>query len=185
MQQIITKEEKMLEHLLKAEDCAHCKWCCKFNDADISEKPQIFEETKNYITEAFPDAKLEEDEGICYFDMPKAYCEKDNEEQYTCPMLIDGKGCTLAENRMLDCKVWPFRIMDTPKGLAVTLSDECRVVNAKTDAELLEELLGRNVAGIMFEAAGKRPVMIKPYRTSHRIILYQEDFYHGQKKDKP
>lgn len=164
----------MLEQLLRAEDCAVCKWCCKFNDADISEKPQIFPETAEYLRQRFPEIKLVEEDGILYFDMPRVFCEKDNEYQYTCPMLRDGEGCALGEMRMLDCKIWPFRLMECSEGKAITISDECGVMNEKKDSELLEELLDRGVAELIFKAAKERPVMIKPYLKNHRVILRED-----------
>lgn len=168
----------MLDKLLSGKDCAECKWCCKFNDEDISEKPQIFKETVDYIRKNFPDAALTKgEEDVFYFDMKKSYCKEEKEEQYTCPMLRDGEGCALGEERMLDCKIWPFRVMNCAEGIAITLSEECKVMNGKTDQELIEELIGRGTAKIIFQAAERRPVMIKPYRVDHRIILYQDDFW--------
>ncbi len=166
----------MLEKLLTPEDCVACKWCCKFNEEDLFEQPQIYEETAAYIRKNFRGQSLCQKDGLLYFDMPRVYCEQDEEYQYTCPMLRDGEGCALGEARMLDCKIWPFRIMECPGGLAITLSGECKVMNEKADEELMEELLGRGTAKLIFRAAEERPAMVKPYRGDHRILLYKKDF---------
>lgn len=172
----------MLNGLLNGDDCQACKWCCSFDETDIHEKPQIFEETACYIKEHFQDIKLVEEDGVFFFDMPKVYMPKEQKTYYVCPMLEDGIGCRLGEERMADCWFWPFRIMETPGGLAITLAESCSVVSQKSDYELNKKLFEGEIAELIFRLAERRPVMVKPYEEGYRILLYKGDYINGKRE---
>ena len=125
-----------MENIVTSKDCEACRWCCEFNAEDCWEIPSGTD-GKPLFTLDF--AKTNE-------DLP-------------CPHLNEN-GCTLGENKPLDCKMWPFRKMS---GRLAICTDCPAVANASA------EQIAQSAATISAEDfAGMSD---KSYNENYKVLL--------------
>jgi Fe-S-cluster containining protein len=98
--------------LIKPSDCSECRYCCVFTENDLWEFPT----SASFVGE------------------PYYYNQAD--KLFHCAALTP-QGCSLGNDKPLDCKLWPFRLMQVGDKVAVTVSQHCRTVRKRTIEEIL------------------------------------------------
>ena len=143
----------MLKTLISSEDCHKCKKCCVFEEKDLWEIPIFSNELKERIKEKWPNVKFKK-----YGNQWKIELCKDG-HIYLCPFLDFFSGCTLYDNKPLECKLWPFYIMDSGGLPVLAISPECDVMNSKSLVDILG--VAKTLKMSLHEIAQENPEIIK------------------------
>jgi len=128
----------MLSKILSKQDCAGCRFCCRFRRTSLWEAPVFTAENIEAIRIAHPEylneLKISEKDGLlrATYDLSDRYKTGNPEEEVSCPFLDQSNGCILSsDEKPFDCKIWPFRAIKFPDGRAcVALTPTCRVINS-------------------------------------------------------
>ena len=98
----------------------------------------------------------------------------DPEELVPCFFLDENKGCTLNdEDKPLECKIWPLRVMDKDGKLVLAYETICPELGEVPSDELIK-LVKEDIIQNIKEYATKYPFIAKPYKKEFPIILELE-----------
>ena len=151
----------MLSSILSKSKCAECKFCCVFRRQSRWETPLFPKEAAAALSEKYKNAKFRPVGDMFTIDIDGEYKTDDPEEEAPCFFLDSETGCMLSEDeKPVDCKIWPLRIMD--KG--------DKTVIALTPAETVRKLVENGLGKVIEEEAGKNPDMIKEYREGFPVL---------------
>lgn len=157
----------MLKNILKPESCAKCRVCCGFTEEDKWEIPLIFSELRGEIENQLGVTLTPRGDEFV-FDM-----KFDGDKLVYCPA-VGEHGCTLGENKPLDCRIWPFRVNSLGDRRVITVSPVCETVSALPLKTLTEFLQKDCFAKTLFDAANRHPDMVKPYLDGYPILAVEE-----------
>lgn len=158
----------MLSKVLSKEICKDCKFCC------------VFEKDSLWETPVFPIAKYKDliENNPEIFQIENSYAKLDLEDKYDdntdivpCPFLDENSGCTLSyEDKPLECKIWPLRVMRKDDQLVVAFETICKELGTKPSKELIE-LVEDEICEAIRDYAYKYPFIAKEYDDKFPIIL--------------
>lgn len=155
----------MLGGLLSKEECAACKLCCSFDSYDLLSTPVITAELKSRICERFkPEQRFIENDGHFLLRMER---EKDADIYY-CSLLDHERGCIMGDEKPLDCRIWPLRVMRLGEVSVIALSPLCPVVAKKPIAEIMATCA--RISAEIFRQAREHPEYVKPYEEGFPIL---------------
>ncbi len=165
----------MLSGILKKEECAACRFCCSFKKTSLWETP-VF--TKENIDAIKKDKSLKSDSlnesengGLIFatYDLSGLYKTCDPNEEIQCPFLSE-TGCLLNdEQKPIDCKIWPVRIMRKDSKTVLALSPSCPVCNI-SDMDKIKKYVDETIRKDITEYAKDHPYLIKEFRSEYTII---------------
>ena len=157
----------MLKGLLENKTCAACRICCGFDSTDLWEMPVMTGETAQKLRELKPDTSFKETNGGYVTDAGKL----EPDELFFCPALDHEKGCILGADKPFDCKIWPFRVMETEdkRFRMITVSPVCPEIYSRPVSQL-EEFVHEKLEDTVFEYAQKHPEIIKKYIEGYPIL---------------
>ena len=142
----------MLSEILSKETCKKCKFCCVFSPSAIWEIPDEIDVDRSTLT-----------------------------DEVFCPYLNDKTGCTKGEDKPIECKMWPLRVMRKGKSIFLTVSTRCYAYSQEFSTNLYR-LLSKGLFERVKELIKTNPEIIKEYHPSYRILcsldgekLEQED----------
>ena len=161
----------MLGEILKRSVCAECRFCCSFRRVSLWEVPFVSEELfkKQPDKELFE--KIEVRGAVCHrMILDNDYKTEDPGEEAPCFFLDPQRGCTLNDDdKPLDCKIWPLRIMETDKGgYVIALSPTCPAVN-RVPLERVRRV-AESIENEVRIYAKKHPYIIKKYIDGYPIL---------------
>lgn len=141
----------MLSILLSKSECAACKFCCSFRRQSLWETP-VFEWRER-------------------LDLLPQYKTDDPEEEVPCPYLVDGKGCTLSDDKKpFDCKIWPLRVVHSKddenpalspaKNLRIVLEPTCPAIS-KLPLEQVRNFVNTELKEKILSYASEHPEIVK------------------------
>ena len=97
------------------------------------------------------------------------YKTDDPSEEVPCVFLDPKNGCTLSdEDKPLDCKIWPIRIMRRETDYVLALSPTCPAVN-KVPLEKVRDV-ARSIEKTVRLYVKKHPYIIKKYIDGYPIL---------------
>lgn len=161
----------MLKGLLDKKTCAKCRICCGFDNTDLWEMPVMTEKTVQKLKELRPDAEFKSCGGSYVTD---AGNPPDGEIFY-CPALDHEKGCMLGDDKPFDCRIWPFRVMETgdKSFRMITVSPVCPEISGRSLVQL-SEFVKEKLENTVFEYAASNPEIIKNYISGYPILAIRE-----------
>ncbi|MDR0812367.1 MAG: hypothetical protein LBN23_08895 [Paludibacter sp.] len=151
----------MLKKIITAEQCAACRFCCVFDKDDAWEMPVISDELAR--EKCFAACDFETKNGV-----RKVKPQFDTDGLFRCPALGEN-GCTLADRKPFDCKIWAFRVMRANEVLLLTLSPFCPATNGRTVAEIQRFVAESGIADIAFCEAEKNFAAIPEYKDGYAV----------------
>ncbi|MDD7429512.1 MAG: hypothetical protein PUK49_07065 [Oscillospiraceae bacterium] len=166
----------MLKNILSPADCADCRICCVFDRYDLWETPTVPAEMKDALSELDPSLEFISKGNSFRFRM-----EEDEDGLYYCPMLTE-TGCKLGDSKPVECRIWPYRVMELRGQLVIGVASICPTMYNKP-LRLLKEELDNGLADIIFAEAKKCPDMIKDYSESYPILkigMTVSEFFGGE-----
>lgn len=158
----------MLKKILDPKSCGGCRICCGFDESDKWEIPLVFDDLKQYLAQAHPEAKLAPRGNEHVFDM-----EFHGSEVVFCPMLTE-TGCILGDNKPFDCRIWPFRVNSFESRNVITVSPVCGTVS-ELPLKALTEFVQGEFAELLFRTAKEHPDMVKPYIEGYPIVAVEHE----------
>lgn len=118
----------MIFEIVTKNDCAKCKKCCQFDISNLADVPRFSKKLASYIKERI-DSSIVFTDKVDFFTVE---LKKISESKYLCPFLDTDKGCRLADSRPLDCKLFPFYLMEYNGAIMISLSKDCPTVMSKS-----------------------------------------------------
>ncbi|MCR4616075.1 MAG: hypothetical protein K5756_08015 [Clostridiales bacterium] len=160
----------MLGEILKKSVCAQCRFCCAFRRVSLWEVPYISEEVYQKQPDKDRFEKIRASDCDCYrIILENDYKTEDPEEEAPCVFLDPRKGCTLSdEDKPLDCKIWPIRIMKKDGGYVLALSPTCPAVN-KVPRERVRKV-AESIENTVRAYAKEHPYIIKKYIDGYPVL---------------
>lgn len=150
----------MLKEILDKNTCAACRICCSFVEADAWETPVFTSAKIDYNNPWFKCIGKNSHTLKFFFENDK--------EIKLCPYLDEKTGCTLkGEEKPVDCKMWPLRVMKKKGELYITLAPICKGVTAEHIPKLKEMLDNGLREEIMKNLVDD---MVKEYEEEYIII---------------
>ena len=141
--------------------CKECKMCCKFSEDDLWDLPQFTCDEKKRLSLKYPNIKYK-----LYNNMyipVTIVCG----QYYVCPFLDETIGCTIPNEKPIDCALWPFYIMRTEEDLVLAQDLNCPAIeNCKL--EQIKKCLDEVFLDIL-HIYMLNPEYIKKYRTNFCI----------------
>ncbi len=153
----------MLKNILSPETCAGCRICCVFDRYDLWETPVLPAAMKEALEELDPSLEFIPKGNSFLFRM-----QEDKNGLYTCPMLTE-TGCRLGDSKPMECRIWPYRVMDLDGRLVIGLASVCPSMYNMPLKRLVDELDG-GLGDIIFAEAEKNPDMIKSLSGGYPIL---------------
>lgn len=156
----------MLKEILDKSTCSKCRICCSFVKDDAWETPVFTSEKIDYKKPWFK--CIGENSHTLKFSF------KDEKEIKLCPYLDENTGCILKEDeKPVDCKMWPLRVMKKDGDLYLTLAPFCKGITVEHIPKIknmldngLREKIRENLVNDM----------IKEYEKEY-IIIEKSDIY--------
>ena len=158
----------MLKKILDGKSCEKCRLCCIFDSSDIWETPVFTAETRDKLLEICPEAKFIKKDGGFILDSG----ELGKDDLFRCPALTD-KGCILGDEKPFDCRIWPYRIMETGGKRAITIASVCEEMYSRPLSQLVG-FLNEELAEKIFAYAGEHPEIVKPYEEGYPILMFEK-----------
>lgn len=157
----------MLKGLLDNKTCAACKICCGFDNTDLWEMPIMNEKTAQKLKELKPETRFTD----CGSGYVTDAGELSDGELFYCPALDHEKGCILGDDKPFDCRIWPFRVMETEdkRFRMITVSSVCPEIYSRPLSQL-SEFVKEKLETTVFEYAEKNPDVIKKYIEGYPIL---------------
>lgn len=170
----------MISKVLSKDKCKNCQFCCVFKRESLWELPVFPEEVYERII-ADDEAKKEDFEIVLIDGMAFArmkledkYKTDDPEETVPCLFLDENSGCTLDnDDKPLECKIWPLRVMDKDGKLVVAFETICPELG-EAPSEELKKLANEEIGEDIREYALKYPFIAKPYDERFPVLLELE-----------
>jgi len=131
--------ESMIHEILTGKKCAECRGCCFFDKNDDWEIPASVT-----ATAANPDSDLL----ICDF--------------------LTECGCSLKEEKPLECAIYPFRVMQLGGYRVIALCVYCKAVTELSLSRIVKFTEGK--AEEFFALADKHPEIVKKYNPEYVIL---------------
>ncbi len=126
----------LLDHI-QTSDCASCQLCCHFAAESDWELQRLTTAEQNFFSRLGV-ALEERSPGDWTFVMDWETCPEG--ETLPCPFLEPQRGCRLSrEDRPLECRVWPLRLMRTEGNLHLTCYRDCAALNEPARREAFYE----------------------------------------------
>ena len=108
-------------------------------------------------------------------DLSKEYKTDSDDEEAACFFLDKKSGCMLNDDeKPLDCKIWPLRIMKDAEHLVIALTPTCKEIN-KLPVETVKEFVQSGIGEYIRDKAMKMPDIIKEYRSDFPVIMTFSD----------
>ena len=165
----------MLKNILSNETCAKCRLCCIFDKYDVWETPVITRELFVKLSAERHDLKMVSKgvSGGYVFNMEN--CWDEEEEIFRCPALDPKKGCTLGDNKPFDCRIWPFRVMETEdkRFRMITVSPVCPEIFDRPLSQL-SEFVKEKLENTVFDYAEKNPEIVKKYIKGYQVLAIRK-----------
>ncbi len=156
----------MLTQLLSPAVCASCRLCCNFLPESAWETPALEEECAHRLR-SMGIALLHRPEGgeTIALEWP-AGCSAAN-----CPLLDPAQGCRLPrENRPLECRLWPFRLMrDDEERCVVAYYSSCPGLAAVPREMLVRTAEG--LRGILEQRAVEFPGSVRRLCEGYEVLF--------------
>ncbi len=162
----------MLSKVLSKETCAGCKFCCSFIRCSLWETPLFDKKTVDKYSPNGVSFKMETYDGCQYgkVDYTGKYATDNEDEEAACAFLDSDKGCVLSdEDKPLDCKIWPLRIMKKGDEVVIALTPTCPAIN-KYPLEVMKKLVNDGLGDKIYEYAKSHPYIIKEYREGFPVL---------------
>ncbi|GHV46299.1 hypothetical protein FACS189499_01150 [Clostridia bacterium] len=162
-----TRTYNPVADLFSGEVCAECRYCCFFSEDDIWELPVISDDALRVL-----DGKpgFSGDVSYSYSDGKRFFSPVYNDEHlFRCPAL-GGNGCVLGDERPLDCRLYPFRIVLRGGERFLAIAKDCR--SGIDDAELAEFILKKNLSREMLRLADSGEINVVDYDEKYYTILH-------------
>ncbi len=156
----------MLKKILDGKSCAECRLCCVFDRYDVWETPVFTDEIKAKILEKNPQTQFTPKDGGWIFKVD----EFDDEGLFSCPALTP-TGCMLGDEKPFDCRIWPYRIMETGGRRAITIASICDELYNRPLSQLVE-FLKEGLAETIFEYADAHHEIVKPYFEGYPVLIF-------------
>lgn len=162
----------MLKKILKASDCAACRFCCSFRRKSLWETPVFSAEKKAALEKKYPLARFKKTGNCSYtVDLVHLYKTEDSEEEAPCPFL-GSQGCVLSESeKPFDCSIWPLRVCRKDENLKVMLENVCPAVNKVPEKEIAELVAGEGLGERILDYARKNPDAVKEFNPEYKILM--------------
>lgn len=158
----------MLSEILSQETCGKCRFCCSFRRKSLWEVPLF----PPRYTER-PDFQQDTVQGAACarMNLIDRYQTDDPEEEVPCLFLHRPEGCTLLpEEKPMECKLWPIRVMKTDDGaLVLALSPSCPAVRQIPIDKV--QTLASSFASEVWDYADANPYMIKPFVQGYPVLV--------------
>ena len=165
----------MLSAILSKSQCANCGFCCVFRWQSRWETPLFSKENADAISQRYSRAKFRPVGDMLTIDIDGEYKTDSAEEEAACFFLDKNKGCTLTDDeKPIDCKIWPLRIMNKSGKLVIALTPTCAEIN-KLPVEEVRDLVHSGLGQIIKDEAAKYPDMIKEYRDGFPVLMEFND----------
>lgn len=165
----------MLSKILSKSQCAECGFCCVFRRASRWETPLFTEEVKNSLSEKYKNAKFKKVGDMYTVNLDDEYKTKSEDEEAPCFFLDENSGCMLRdEEKPLDCKIWPLRIMKKDNETIIALTPTCKEIN-KLPLETVRDLVRSGLGEFIKGEAEKMPWIIKEYRENFPELMSFSD----------
>ena len=160
---------RMLTKLLSRSTCADCRQCCIFDRYDVWDMPLLDTRTRRRVQALVPDAEyISKGRESWIFRVRTLNAH----ECFVCPLLDPDKGCMLGEEKPFDCRIWPFRIMETGGRQAITIAPICEAMMAQPIGVLLS-FLKEELADTIFAYAEQHPDVVQPYDSLYPILMWK------------
>lgn len=157
----------MLDEILKKEDCAKCKECCKFTKDNIEDAPLF---TKKQML--FSKFLLEKE--INFIKKEKLYqitLVDFNVKYKVCPLLDNNTGCRIASEKPLDCSLWPFYVARTIyDSYVICLSKDCFSMSSKDIGDIMN-FLEKKLEDLLITYAKTQPESIVKFDDLKHIFI--------------
>lgn len=171
----------MISDVLTRETCKDCQFCCVFVRDSLWELPVFPKETYERImaedktkADDLEMVRVDDDGFHARMKLEDKYETDYPDETVPCLFLDENSGCTLKdEDKPLECKIWPLRVMDRDGKLVVAFETICPGLGEEPSAELkkiVEEKIGEDIR----EYALKHPFIAKPYDERFPVLLELE-----------
>ena len=165
----------MLSKILSKEQCADCGFCCVFRRTSIWETPLFPESVIDKLKIEYKKSKFVSVGDLYTIDLSKEYKTEADDEEAPCFFLNNKKGCMLNDDeKPLDCKIWPLRIMRDGKHLVIALTPTCKEIN-ELPIETIKEFVQSGIGEYIRDKAMEMPDIIKEYRNDFPIIMTFSD----------
>lgn len=161
----------MLKGLLEKKTCSGCRICCGFDNTDLWELPVMTKKTADRLAEIKQGTKFVQKDGGYITDAGNLPADM----LYYCPALDHKTGCMLEEDKPFDCRIWPFRVMETKdKRLRmITVSPVCPEIYGRPLSDLAQFVNG-TFKDTVFRYAAEHPEIIKPYIENYPVLALME-----------
>lgn len=171
----------MISKVLSRDACKNCKFCCVFLKDSLWELPVFPKETYERIIandktkeKYFEKIYIDDDTFYVKMKLEDKYLTDANDETVPCIFLDENHGCTLNdEDKPLECKIWPLRVMDKDDNLIIafeTICPELGETPSKDIKKLVEE-----IKQDIKEYTSKYPFIAKPYDEMFPVISKIDD----------
>lgn len=130
----------MLTEILSQKTCAKCRFCCVFSPSAVWEIPSEIEVDRTSLT-----------------------------DETVCPHMKEGYGCTLGDQKPIECQMWPLRVMKRDNKLYFTVSTRCFEYSDEFTKKLTA-MLKNGLFERVLELIKTNPEIIKDYHPSYRIL---------------
>lgn len=165
----------MLSKILSKEQCADCGFCCVFRRTSIWETPLFPKSVIEKLKIEYKKSKFVSVGDLYTIDLSKEYKTEADDEEAPCFFLNNKKGCMLNDDeKPLDCKIWPLRIMRDGKHLVIALTPTCKEIN-ELSIETVKEFVQSGIGEYIRDKAMEMPDIIKEYRNDFPIIMTFSD----------
>lgn len=165
----------MLSKILSKEQCADCGFCCVFRRTSIWETPLFPKSVIDKLKIEYKKSKFVSVGDLYTIDLSKEYKTEADDEEAPCFFLNNKKGCMLNDDeKPLDCKIWPLRIMRDGKHLVIALTPTCKEIN-ELPIETVKEFVQSGIGEYIRDKAIEMPDIIKEYRNDFPIIMTFSD----------
>lgn len=162
----------MLKKILKASDCAECRFCCSFRRKSLWETPVFSKENKEALEKKYPEARFKKT-GINSFtvDLIHLYKTDDSEEEAACPFL-SSTGCVLNEKeKPFDCSIWPLRVCRKDGEYKIMLENVCPAVNKLPEEKITELVINDGLGKKIIDYAKNNEDALKEFNSDYKIIM--------------
>ena len=165
----------MLSKILSKEQCADCGFCCVFRRTSIWETPLFSKSVMEKLKTKYQDSEFVRVGDLYTIDLSKEYKTDSDDEEAACFFLDKKSGCMLNDDeKPLDCKIWPLRIMKDAEHLVIALTPTCKEIN-KLPVETVKEFVQSGIGEYIRDKAMKMPDIIKEYRSDFPVIMTFSD----------
>lgn len=165
----------MISKVLSKDACKNCKFCCVFVRDSLWELPAFPKESYEKIIandktkEKYFEKILTDDDFYYKMKLEDQYVSDNPDETASCIFLDENHGCTLNdEDKPLECKIWPLRVMDKDNNVVVAFETICPELG-ETPSEDIKKLV-EEIKEDIRRYSSKHPFIVKPYDDRFPII---------------